>query len=232
MGRGFVAALGWSLLVIGCSCASEHLREPDGSTHGDATFVLASCDEITDAEIMAAVYGGPLVPDGFYDETFGPHEGGQWREPCSGSLDDTRMRATALFGAAALTGAERSSTQFHEVDVTSSGFTYHYRNTRCDYFDGTRLSAVVNDPGPLKALADYLWFVQSHDLGGSHVLAGIERVGDATQRYDLCFVTTTYGDFGLCDRITLHTRSLSASFGGAVMIDPDVDGRSLQGECH
>jgi hypothetical protein len=232
MMRGLVVMFGMSLLTVGCSCASEHLRDADASTRGDAAFVLASCDEITDAQMMAAVYGGPLVPDGFYDETFGMHEGAQWRDPCSGSLDDTRMRATALFGAAALTGAERSSAQFHEVDVTSSGLTYHYRNTRCDYFDGTRLSTVVNDPGPLKALADYLWFVQFHDLGGSHVLAGIEHVGDATQRYDLCFVTTTYGDFGLCDRITLHTRGLSASFGGGVMIAPDVDVRALQGECH
>ena len=232
MGRAFVAAFAWSLVAIGCSCASEHQRDEDASTRADAAFVLASCDEITDAQMMAAVYGGPLVPDGFYDETFGPHEGAQWREPCSGSLDDTRMRATALFGATALTGAERSSAQFHEVDVTSSGFTYHYRNTRCDYFDGTSLRTVVNDPGPLKALADYLWFVQFHDLGGSHVLAGIEHVGDATQRYDLCFVTTTYGDFGLCDAITLHTRSHSASFGGGVMIAPDVDVRTLAGECH
>jgi hypothetical protein len=231
--------LALSLVTAGCSCGSEHLRDEDGALpdaampNDAAPFLVGTCSELTDEQLLAAVYGGPLVPAGFYDETFGPMEGAQWREPCSASLDDTRMRATELFGASALTGAERSSAQFHEVDVTSGSFAYHYRNTRCDWFDGTRLHVgFVGDPGPLKELADYLWFVENHDLGGAHVLAGIERVGDATQRYDLCFVTTVYGDFGLCDRITLHTRAHASGPDGQITVEPDVEERTIQGTCN
>jgi hypothetical protein len=223
-------------LAAGCSCAAEHVRDEDASVpRTDAAApLLGACSELTDAQLMAAVYGGPLVPTGFYDETFGPMEGAQWRAPCSPSLDETRTRATALFGATSVTGTERSTTQFHEVDVRSGGFAYHYRNTRCDYFDGTTLDGgrFVNDPGPVKALADYLWFVENHDLGGAHVLAGIERLGDATQRYDLCFVTTVYGDFGLCDEITLHTRAFASGPDGRIAIDPDVDERTIRGTCN
>ena len=214
---------------------SSDAGTPDAGTSDagvfDAGVAVSSCGDLSDAQLMAAVYGGPKVPPGFYFEMPGPMEGLQWRTPCSASLADTRTRAEMVFPGA-LTGVERSTPFFHEVTTMPSTFTFQFRNTRCDYFDGATLAgSPILSPAPLKELADYLWFTQNHNFGGAHIIAGIEDVGSATQRYRLCHVSTVYGDFGLCDMVTLHTRAYSVVPDGSVTVSPDTSERTIMGMC-
>jgi len=109
------------------------------------------------------------------------------------------------------------------------------RNTRCDYFDGRLLAgAPFDDFGALADLAGYLWFTQSHNISGYAILGGRGDIGNASHFYSLCHVETVYGDFGLCDEISvLETRYRIQIDNGAVDVLDDAHlVRSIRGRCN
>ncbi len=194
------------------------------------------CGDIADQTLLDLVYDdGPKVPPGFYNDAPEAGAGPQWRDPCSNDLATTRQRAADLFAQGVLTGDERSTAWFHEVDVRlNGGHVIHLRNTRCDYYDGQTLAGAPHeDSESLRFLAGYLWYTEFHNLHGAHIGGGNGAIGDAANFYVLCHMQFVGGDFGLCDEITLRERSFRIGiFDGMVSQLGDEAVRQIQGRCN
>jgi len=70
-------------------------------------------------------------------------------------------------------------------------------------------------------------------MGGSTIPAIIEDTGKTELTADVCWTTTVYGDFGLCDEITLWDSTYTMDTSGEVTLPSG--GKSLRvipGECH
>jgi hypothetical protein len=105
-----------------------------------------------------------------------------------------------------------------------------YRSLRCDYFDGTTLSE--NTGEALSFLASLLWWKDNGFMHGNVLLGHSVTVGNATEWVQTCSLRTVFGDFGLCDEITLETSPHLVRFDGEVMLgEPEVV-RTIQGDCH
>jgi len=194
------------------------------------------CAEIDDQRLLDLVYNnGPKVPEGFYSDPSEANASPQWRDPCSDALATTRGRAAAAFEDAALTGDERTTDLFHEVDVRlGGGHLFHFRNTRCDYFDGRILAGAPHEHfEPLAFLVGYLWYIDFHNLHGAHLIGGTGAIGDAANFYALCHMQFVGGDFGLCDEITLQERRFRIGiFDGEVTVLGDEVLRRVEGRCN
>ncbi len=173
--------------------------DDDDGTDPEPTFCSAG---IPESQILAAVYGGPKVPAGYWSD---PATSAQWWAPCSDTLATTQANAASRYPLGTPTGNGATTTWFHEVEMSlSGGSTVLYRNTRCDWFDGTTLAG-----GPfagwaeLQELVGYLWWTENHNLGGAHIVGGVGNVGGATNFFSLCHVSTVFGDFGIQDEITV-----------------------------
>ena len=209
--------------------------DDDATGDDDDSAAPATCAEWSDAAILDVVYNGPKVPPGYFVDSYPTNEFPQWGSAtCSPEMAVTQSAASALFTTGTLTGATRSTMEFFEVDVLISGgaYTVHYREHRCDYWDGSVLGGGLPpfDWLDLQWLSGYLWYSQNHNMGGHHILGGFGNIGSATDWFDLCHVTTVYGDFGLFDEITLKsTGHAILQFGGDVTISPPVIHRTIQG---
>ena len=210
--------------------------DDDDATGDDDSAAPTSCEDWSDDAILDVVYNGPKVPPGYFVDSYPGNEFPQWGPGCSSSLSDTQTAAAAQFTTGTLTGATRSEVEFYEVDVAINGGanTVHYRQTRCDWYDGTTLAgAVFVGWTELQWLAGYLWYSDNHNIGGHHILGGFGAVGGATNWFDLCHVTTVYGDWGLCDEVTLKsTGHAILQVQGDVTINPPVTHRTIQGNCN
>ncbi len=85
----------------------------------------------------------------------------------------------------------------------------------------------------LQWLAGYLWYAGNHNISGHHIVDGFGAVGDATNFFSLCYVTTVYGDWGLCDEITLW-QSDSSILQSTGTVTPGTPAflRMIQGNCN
>jgi len=167
---------------------------------------VRSCEDLSDDDVMKAVYEGPKVPEGFYSDPPDLEGSLRWQDPCSDSLDATRAAAGQTFANGQLTGDERTTDWFHEVDVriNAGANLVHFRQDRCDWWDGQRLGGGPHlDFGGLGFLAGYRWYVHNHNIGGHAILRGFGQIGNASHFYDLCYVRTVFGDWGLADAITV-----------------------------
>lgn len=201
----------------------------------DAGTVAGPCAAISDDTLRTIVYEGPRVPAGFYYEEPADFQMFQWRTPCSDSLETTTSRAAALFGADSLVSSAAYD-KFFQTDalpVDTGGYHVLFRNTRCDYFDGTTLAGAPHDSyDALGNLVSYLWFTENHDLTGSAIVSGEGAChGDGCDYY-LCAVQTVFGDFGLCDQITLTQQHYGISTAGSVRFAEPVEVRTIDGTCH
>jgi hypothetical protein len=208
--------------------------DDDATGDDDDSAGPTSCEEWSDAAVLAVVYGGPKVPAGYFVDTYPSNEFPQWGTTgCSQSITNTQGVASSLFTTGTLTGATRTTTEFYEVDVLISGgsYTVHFREHRCDYWDGSVLGGTIPFGwADLQWLSGYLWYSQNHNMGGHHILGGFGNIGSATDWFDLCHVTTVYGDFGLFDQITLKSTGHSVlQFQGDVNISAPVVHRTIQG---
>ena len=180
---------------------------------------------VPESDVLAAVYGGPKVPAGYWSDTA---TNAIWWDPCTSSVADTETAAAAQYPGASI-GASSSTTWYHQAEVVlDTGNTVLYRNTRCDYWDGSILAAPLPVPGWTEAqeLAGYLWWTDNHNFGGAHIVGGWGTVGDATNFFELCHVTTVYGDWGLNDEISVWSQSFGiGQFDGSVWIqEPQLEG--------
>jgi hypothetical protein len=67
-------------------------------------------------------------------------------------------------------------------------------------------------------------------MGGHKILGGFGYIGSATNMYEMCHVTTVYGDWGLEDEITLRSTTWTVDImGGAAGIGAETVHRTIEG---
>jgi hypothetical protein len=209
-----------------------------GSSAAPTEPPARTCADLTDEEVLAAVYGGPKVPEGYYADEASAGAWAVWGSGCGADLKGVRDAATvyAESSAGSLTGAERTTPLFHEVDIdlVDGLYTVHYRKTRCDYFDGSSLGGEPSADA-LSQLAVYLWYSKWAITGGYHVVLGIPGAGakEAGERtFTVCEARTTFGDCGACDEIALLSSTYALAEDGSVTIPSELElVRPIKGEC-
>ncbi len=188
------------------------------------------CASVTDEQILARYDDNDAkVPQGSFWE---PPPGAIWAEPCSASLEDTAANAAAA--GLGEPEAEYETDWFYEATTCDGGQRRFYRNLRCDYFDGMTLANGNQgvDGQALAFLASLLWWQDNFNVTGNQLLGYSIAIGDATDWVEVCTIRTVYGDFGLCDEITLESTSHTIFFPGEVTLgEPEVV-RTIQGDCH
>lgn len=184
-----------------------------------------SCSRISDEVILSRYRDDAHVPRGLY---FEPASLATWAEPCSDSLADTLTRS--MMQNLGTFEGEFTTDWFHETAWCNGGLRRLYRNLRCDYFDGQRLAN--GSAEALAFLASLLWWQNYSNVTGSAILGYSWNIGDATDRVELCTIRTVYGDFGLCDEITLESTIHAIRVGGDVTLGEPRILRTIQGRCN
>jgi hypothetical protein len=211
---------------------------PSGGPRADGPRSAASCDSISDALILARYKDfGARVPMGLYYE---PAESSEiWgapgamamassQTPCSASLADTVKRATAE-QLGTLEG-QYTTDWFYEAAYCKNGMRDLYRNLRCDYFDGEKLVPPTDDN--MVFLSSLLWWIDNHNVYGGALIGYSVTVGNATDRIELCTISSTQGDFGLCDEVRLESTTHLLVFDGQVTLGTPKVVKTLKGDCH
>ncbi len=189
--------------------------------------IRQTCAQIDD-EVIIARYddADSKVPRGLYYEP--PGSVSWWEEPCSESLGDTVDRAgdRALGDLQTQVGTDWSYT----VVGCSDGDHRFYNNLRCDYFDGETLDGSTSED--LAFLASLLWWMERGNLTGAQILGYTESLGGATDTVVMCTLRTSFGDFGLCDQITLEQTQYSITVSGNVNLGETETIRTIEGDCN
>jgi len=164
------------------------------------------------------------VPRGLYYE---PADSiASWGDGCSSSLDETVGKASP---AGTVTG-KFTTEWFYEAASCDGGVRKLYRQIRCDYFDGKKLTppSIEN----LEFLGSLLWWIGGYNVAGSALLGYEPAIGDATDRVEVCTISTVHGDFGLCDQITLESTTHLLIEPGNVTLGKPTRVKTIQGDCH
>jgi len=164
------------------------------------------------------------VPQGLYWESA---EVSYWGESCSESPAETLDRSSEQpIGDVEEQGLSDWS---YEVVGCFDGSRRFYSDLRCNYFDGTTLDG--NSIEDLAYLTSLLWWMDNGNLGGAQILGYTASIGSATDSMTMCTIRTTYGDFGVCDRITLQETAHSITVAGVVTLGEPETVRTIQGSC-
>jgi len=214
------------------SCRAPY-KPPGGGPREDGPANPGmSCETLPDSIVLERYADETAkVPTGFFYEE--PGEIVRWdlMAGCSPSLGDTIVAARKALGGNPDVNA--STPFFHEAGVCNGEARTRYRRIRCDYYDGMKLrrepTGGVDD---LLFWSGLMWFAANHDLGGNNLISGSMTIGDATDTAEICTTKTTYGDFGLCDTITLTSTKVRGSVDGTVVVDTITDERTIKGKCH
>ena len=192
------------------------------------------CADISDEDVLAAVYGGPKVPPGFYVDEPEKDAWAMWGSGCAPDMASVTKDAAieAESSAGALVGSSRTTPYFYEVDIALDvGYTIHYRKTRCDYFDGAKLAGEASEDA-IGELAMYHWYSTWAFTGGYHALGGVSRGDDGAYSFTLCEARVSYGDCGLCDDVALVRSTYTLAADGAVKLPgAPVLVRLFKGHC-
>jgi len=208
------------------SCSEPYDGPVAGPRVSGPEAINMPCTDIPD-EVILARYADfdAKMPQGLFWE---PPPGAIWEEPCSDSLADTVANAEAA--ELGEPDGEFETEWFYEATRCSGSQRRFYRNLRCDYFDGTMLADGSGQTLPF--LASLLWWQDNFNVDGNQLIGYSVQIGNATDWVEVCTIRTVYGDFGLCDEITLESTTHSVVFGGSVTLgEPEVV-RTIQGECH
>jgi hypothetical protein len=190
------------------------------ASEGKGAAGAAACADISDEDVLRAVYDGIKVPPGYFADAPETGAWAVWDKACAPDLESTRAAALAeaeeVFGE--LTGVERTTPYFYEVDIAQSGaFTEHFRQTRCDYFDGSKLAGAPHtSPEALAELAIYSWYARWANAAGYAAVGGVSGERDSGFTFTLCAAQTTFGECGACDTIALLESSYSMTKEGFV----------------
>lgn len=198
-----------------------------GPREGGPQSISETCAQIDD-EVIVDRYDDPeaKVPRGLYYEE--PGGVSWWEEPCSESVEDTvdRIGDRAIGEIQSEVGTDWSYT----VVGCSDGDHRFYNNLRCDYFDGSTLDGSTSED--LAFLASLLWWMERGSLTGAQILGYTASAGGATDTVTMCTIRTSFGDFGLCDQITLEQTQYSITVTGSVTIGDPETIRTIQGHCN
>ena len=195
-------------------------------TDGPA-LIVTPCDQISD-EVILGRYADASnkVPQGLYWEP--PGIVSWWESPCSDSPDETLERS--MERPLGDVEGQASSDWSHEVSGCFEGSRRVYSNLRCDYYDGEMLAGGAFES--LAYLASLLWWMDHGNLQGSQILGYTGSIGDATDQVIMCTIRTTFGDFGLCDQITLEQATHRVVVNGQVQLGEPSVVRTIEGTCH
>ena len=186
-----------------------------------------TCAQIDDDVILDRYHDTDAkVPQGLYYEQ--PGSVSWWEAPCSESLEDTvdRIGDRAIGEIQSQVATDWSYT----VVGCADGAHRFYNNLRCDYFDGSTLDG--SSAEDLAFLASLLWWMERGNLTGAQILGYTESAGGATDMVAMCTIRTTFGDFGLCDQITLERTQYSITVSGSVTIGDTETLRTIEGDCN
>jgi hypothetical protein len=208
-------------------CSTDYTGPIGGPREQGPEPLSISCEQVSDQLIVARYQDlEQKVPRGSYWEPAGVVS--WWEDPCSDSIEATLMRAGAL--PLGEPEGQLTSDWSHEISGCLDGNRRVYSNLRCDYFDGSTLAGGSFES--LGYLVSLLWWMDYGNLGGSQILGYTSTIGGATDTVEVCSIRTTFGDFGLCDEITLETTTHRVMVGGAVTLgEPEVV-RTIQGNCN
>ena len=209
-----------------CTTAYEG---PTGGPRGDGPIEeLNSCTTIPEPIVLARYKNFEArVPRGLYYEpvesiTF-------WQEPCAKSEQELVDRGPTDNKGTFL--ASYSNEWFYEaVYCFNDSVRRIERSLRCDYFDGSKLANPT--PERLAFLASQLWWAEHYNEGGAAILGHAVTIGNATDVVDLCTISATIGDFGLCDEVRVENTKYVLSADGTVKLGTPEVIRTLKGDCH
>jgi hypothetical protein len=188
------------------------------------------CNSLPDSVVLERYADeSAKVPTGFFYEE--PGEIVYWNIACSASLDATTMAARTEVGGT-LDGTA-TTPYFYEAAMCNGDARTRYRRLRCDYYDGTHLKRGPTTSGvdDLLFWSGLMWFVANENLDGAMLISGSTTIGNATDLAEICTTKTTYGDFGLCDSITLTSTVVKGSVDGTAGLVSIVDLRTIKGKC-
>ena len=209
------------------SCSAPYAG-PSGGPRVDGPIDLGNCEAITDQVVLARYKDGTArVPQGLYYEstesiTF-------WNEPCSKSPEETVARGPTD-GLGTFVKSYSTDWFYEAVYCFENNLRRVERNLRCDYFDGTKLA--MPTPERLAFLASLMWWGNYNNLGGSVILGHSITSGDATDLVEICSISATMGDFGLCDEVRLESTTHRLMLDGTVELGTTQVIRTLKGDCH
>ena len=207
------------------ACSAPY-QGPDRSPRSDGP-PDANCANISDAIIISRSRDrSGRVPQGYYYEA--SDNIAFWNEPCSKSLDETVSRGPTDGMGTFL--ASYSNDWFYEAAYCFNGVRRLERNLRCDYFDGTTLAEPSDER--MTFLAGLLWWSQNQNLSGAAIIGHSVAIGDAVDTVVLCTVSTSHGDFGLCDELRVERTDYRVWLDGRVAIGEPQLVRTIQGQCH
>jgi hypothetical protein len=185
------------------------------------------CDQVSDEDILARYKDlDAKVPQGLYWEP--PGTLAWWGEACSESPAETLDHANER--PIGDVEDQVSSDWSYEVSGCYEGSRRVYSDLSCDYFDGTTLAGSTYED--LAYLASLLWWIDNGNLTGAQILGYASMVGGATDLILLCTIRTSFGDFGLCDQITLQQTMHSITVDGTVSLGEPDTVRTIQGDCN
>jgi hypothetical protein len=200
---------------------------PNGGPRADGPMALGSCQAIPDDVVLTRYKEhSARVPRGLYYE---PNESITfWSEPCSKSMKETVGRGPTD-GMGTLNGSFENEWYYEAVYCFDDSVRRIERNLRCDYFDGKQLAEPT--PERLAFLASMLWWSTNGNASGSAILGYSVSAGDATDVVELCTISVTHADFGLCDEVRLEsTKHRLHESNGVELGSPQVI-RTLRGDC-
>jgi len=199
---------------------------PSGGPRADGPMALGSCQAIPDDVVLARYKEySARVPRGLYYE---PNESITfWNEPCSKSMKETAARG-ATDGLGTLSGSFQNE-WYYEAVYCFNDLRRIERNLRCDYFDGSQLAEPT--PERLAFLASLLWWGSNGNSSGAAILGYSVSVGDATDVVDLCTISVTHADFGLCDEVRLESTKHRLRVPNGVELGTPQVIRTLEGDC-
>jgi hypothetical protein len=209
------------------SCSKPYSGSQGGPRPDGPEPIVSVCSAIPDEVIVTRFESfASRVPHGFYYEPEEPIT--FWKEPCSMSEADTVARGPT--DGMGTFEASYTTPWFYEASYCLDGLRRTERNLRCDYFDGQKLAPHTQEN--LLFFASLRWWRDHHNVSGAAIIGYSVMVGNATDWVDLCTISGSVGDFGLCDEIRVERTRLSIFVDGKVTVGATEPVRTVKGTCH
>ena len=169
----------------------------------------------------------------YYENTVSIDASNQWTEFCTNDLSRARAlseksaESSSYYRKLVDTTVTEKFFQFRRVYEQNPRDVLLSRVHKCSYFapadsfhyagplgpldEGTVMIGTFSQ-GPvtkekIRELAEYLFFLSHYNIGGGVALSSVSRPEEDAVEHVIYGTSTTYGDFGICDHITLTSFS-------------------------
>jgi hypothetical protein len=221
--------------------------------------------EITDENILRAVYSNYKFPQGFYKEDLksgSPYyentvsirslndRSPQWFELSTNDRDQAFAwsESSSVYSAYyRKVESEREDEKYfefrrvwqeHPSDILLSRVhkaSYLDRSMYDRFNPGDTLAIFRKsdvDTSSVKELIEYLWFIGYNDMGGAKALCSRVVDLDSSVQYILYYTMVSYGDWGLCDKISVIRSVYSVIKQTGIITESKSVFRSITGKCN